>query len=376
MASDVEIERLFDQPVVVRPDEVEDALNRIWQKSSPVGADESSVRLRVLNFVGIGLQDDARGRFEAVMSALPSHHPCRGILAMTSPGASGVEAAIGARCWYSASGGRHLCSEDVALTGAPGEERPLASAVLALLVPEVPVAAWVIGEPRLTSVLVQELADAADRLFFDSAEAGDCGSAWVDALTVKRAHEIELCDLAWCRTEIWRALVAQLFDSQDALRELARLTSIDIGSGGTQPAAEALLLAGWMISRLGLTLADVAGRDGGLEAMLYDGSRGVRLTVSCNGAARRGAIAMRVRTDGASFIAETHEESGHIHLREEWPGREARRTVAPPPQDDASVFAGALDGGDDPGVYIEAVEGALSLATREGGARGSVPRRS
>ena len=191
MASDVGIERLLEQPVIVRPDEVEDAFNRIWQESSPAGADESSVRLRTLNFVGIGLQDEARARFEAVMAALPSHHPCRGILAMTSAGASGVEAAIGARCWYSASGGRHLCSEEVTLTGAPGEERPLASAVLALLVPEVPVTVWVIGEPATAWGFAQELGDAADRLFFDSTEAADCGSMWVDALAMKRAHEFE-----------------------------------------------------------------------------------------------------------------------------------------------------------------------------------------
>ena len=260
------------------------------------------------------------------------------------------------------------------MTGAPGDERALASAVLALLVPEVPVALWAAGELALASMLMHELADAADRLFFDSAEAGDCCSAWSEAVALQHGHDLELCDLTWWRMEIWRSLLAQLFDRPDAWSQLAQLASIEIECAGESAPAEALLIAGWLMSRLGLTLADVDGRDGGIQATLYDASRGVRLTVSCSGAGTRVVSAVRVRTDGASFIVEAHEESGHMHVREEWPDHAPSRTVARPADDDASVFASALDGGDDPAVFLDAVTAALSILGHDASPTGNPPR--
>jgi glucose-6-phosphate dehydrogenase assembly protein OpcA len=363
MAQDVTgIERIGGGPISVRPDAIEDEFNRIWTESARAGMDESSVRLRVLNFVGIGCTDEgALDRFERVMDALPAHHPCRGILAVTSPGAEGVEASIAAHCWISGGGSRHLCSEEVVLRAAPGQERALASAVLALLVPEVPVAGWVIGEPDLESGLVSEIIDAADRLFIDSSRAPDLVATLNAVLDIRQQHDVDVCDLAWSRLQTWRALVAQFFDHDDALRELARLQAIDIVSGSERPSAEAMLLAGWLVSRLGLLLADLSQHDAGVDATLYDATRGVRLSISCEGRRRPAVREVRIRTQGAAFLVQAHEESGHLHVREEWPENESRRTVAPRAEDDASVFAEVLDGGDDPGVFLDAARSALSL---------------
>jgi glucose-6-phosphate dehydrogenase assembly protein OpcA len=374
VASDVTIVPVLDEPLRVRPDGVEAALDKMWRESAPAGSDESTVRLRLLNFVAIGAGGDAAARFETVMAALPAQHPCRGILATTAGGASTVEASIGARCLLTPGGARHLCSEEITLTAAPGQERALASAVLALLVPELTVSVWVMGGMPQGPSLVDELASAADQLFFDSAEASDAASSWGRAAGFVAQRELVLLDLAWRRTAVWRALISQLFDSADAVAELGRLTSITLASGGPQPAAEALLTAGWLVSRFGFTIADSTGlADGGLRATLYDGSRGVTLAIAPSG----DGVALRsvdIRSDAATLVVDVDAARDHMHVSESVAGRESRRTVARPADDDGSLFIDALDAADAPSVYSDAVSTALSLIGRAPLAATGTPR--
>jgi hypothetical protein len=364
MASDVTgIERLTDGRVPVEPDAIEDEFARIWQDTS--GGDESSIRLRVLNFLGVGLTPAALNRYERVMEALPERHPCRGIMAMTSPGETTVTAAISAHCWRSGSGSRHVCSEEVLLVAAPGQERALASAVLALLVPELSVAMWLVDDVGLDHAIVAELIGAAERVFIDSAGTADPRAVMRSVLHAQQVHEVEICDLAWCRLGSWRGLVAQFFDSGDGARELARLRSIDIVCGGQRPGSEALLMAGWLVSRLGLSLADASPTASGIAATLYDGTRGVSVSVSASGEEGLPLSQVRLRTEGASFLVELHEASGHMHVREEWPDAPVRRTVAQQPCDDASVFTEALDDADDPKIFLASLRSALRLMGEE-----------
>ena len=363
MAPDVAIIPVLAHSIRVRPDEVEAEIDRLWRECAPAGSDESTVRLRLLNFVAIGAGAEVAERFEGVVSALPAHHPCRGIMAMAVAGESAVEASIGARCWLAPGGGRHLCSEEITLTAGPGQERALASAVLALLVPEVTVAVWAMGGGLAEAPLVDEIADSADQLYFDAAEGSDVADAWMRAIAIAKEHDLELRDLAWWRTATWRALVSQLFDNDDALSELGRLTSISIVSGGARPAAEALLVAGWLVSRLGITIADAAAGPDGVTATLYDGSRGVQLSIRRDGS-EVPLRSLELRGPRAAFNVDIDAARGHMHVSETWGERESRRTVACPPEDDASLFGDALDGGDDPSVYIDAVNVALSLLGR------------
>jgi glucose-6-phosphate dehydrogenase assembly protein OpcA len=365
MASDVTpvptIESLTDAPIPVDPSAIESEFTRIWRETATTGIDSSSVRLRLLNFIGVARSTEAVDRFERVMSALPERHPCRGILAVVSPDAGDVAAEISAHCWRSAAGSRHVCSEEVLLRCGPGREHLLASAVLALLVPELPVTAWLIGDVSLDDPMVAELLDEADRIFIDSTGASDPRAVMRAAVHAREAHEIEVGDLAWCRLKSWRGLVAQFFDSAEGARELSELREIEICSGTGRPTGEALLLAGWLVSRLGLSLADIQSAPQAIQGTLYDGSRGVKLEIAGAGDSGIPLQSVRLQTANASFLVEMHEASGHMHVREDWPDAPVRRTVGHLPTDDASVFAEALDDDDDPKVFFAAVRSALLL---------------
>jgi glucose-6-phosphate dehydrogenase assembly protein OpcA len=361
MAPDVaRIERIARRPIGIEPAEIESAFDGIWQDVSDDQYDASSVRLRLLNLVAVGAGTGAEQIFDRVMEVMTQRYPCRGILASLDPDVSDVTAWISAHCWRVGTGRRHVCSEEVVLRGGTDHGRALASAVLALLVPEVPVEIWLVESCDLTGDLTEELMEAADRVFVDSARTGEPLKAYEDALAIRDDRGIVVSDFAWHRLEGWRAMVAQFFDNPGAQRQLATLQSIEIVGGAGRPSSEALLFAGWFVSRLGLSPADVTERVGGFSATLYDGTRGISLSASAD---REGVPLREVRldTEGASFLIQLHSDSGHVHVREERPDSSARRTVAPYPTENADVMLHALDEASGASVEAEAMRSILSV---------------
>jgi len=369
MAQDVAtIERIPARPIAVDPVAIEDAFSTVWQETAGDGYDASSVRLRVLNFVAIVSGSDAEARWDRVMEAMPRRYPCRGILALLEPSAAAVSASISARCWTAAGVGRHVCSEEVTLRGRVEQGRAVASVVLALLLPEVPVDLWITGAPLLSGDLVDELLEAADRLFIDSSLADDITATYGDALALVSDRSIVVCDLAWHRLAAWRSLLAQFFDRDATIEELSRLRSIEIAGGAASPSSEALMLAGWFVSRLGLSPADCSLEGGRLDATLYDGTRGIRLSVRPDGEAGLPLRSATVTTEGATFLVELHAASGHMHVCESLLAGASDRTVAMQPVDDASVLTQALDDPDDRSVVLDAMRAVLALRSVAEGA--------
>lgn len=360
MAPDVApIERLQEQPIAVNPAAIEEEFSRIWSETTGAGADESSVRLRVLNLVALARSADEAARFEAVMAVLPQRHPCRGILALTAHDRTRIDATISAHCWRSGSGKRHVCSEEVLLTGGVAQEQELASAALALLVTELPVTTWFTGEPDDRGYLATEMIEASDAIVFDSARAATPEAGLRFASRVRDDHATACADLAWLRLAGWRDLIAQLFDGADGPRELAQVVSIEVSGAAGRRGAEPMLMAGWLVSRLDLALADIDAQDDRVDATLYAGTRGVRLSIAPGGGAALARVA--IRTPDAGFIIECHDESGHMHVRETWQVGASNRIVDEQPGDDATAMVAALDSTPDEAVYGDAVRAALAL---------------
>lgn len=365
MASDVardsQLERIENRPIGIDPAAIEGEFARVWRESTT--GDDSSVLLRTLNFVGVGPALWTVERFERVMTTLPEHHPCRGILAVFSDDQPRLEASISAHCWRTAGAGRqHVCCEEVLLRGTARDARALASTVLALLVPELPVAVWVIGEIDMKADAIERLIEAADSVFVDSADTADPARGLRAALAAYDLHHVEIYDLAWRRLYAWRDLIAQFFDGDDGARRLASIQSIDITSGGGRPASEAMLIAGWLISCLGLSLADLDVHRAEVTATMYDASRGVSLRISAD--ERKPARTLHeavIRTPDTHYVVQYHPESGHMHVREEHAGESSRRTVSQLPTDDATILRNALDDHSDAAVFIDALRAAVSL---------------
>lgn len=359
MAPDVAaIERLAQQPIAVDPAAIEAEFSRIWSETAGAGFDDSSIRLRVVNLVALARREEEWVRFEEVMGLMPRRHPCRGILALADPARDTLEASISAHCWRSTGGNRHVCSEEVILLGGRTHERQLASAVLALLVPDIPLAVWFMGDVVVQGRLATGLVDEANRVIVDSSRADDVLRVFDTACRLREEQDVRVADLAWLRLAGWRALVAQLFDEPEHAPELARITRISIE--GAPGASEPLLFAGWLVSRLGYTPADVTSASGEMRATLYAGSRAVSVRLAQQSSTALSAV--RLEAPHARFSVTHDAVSGHLCVQAEvGDGPVRERIVEPTPSDDAAMISLALDGAAEGEAYLDSVAAVQAL---------------
>ena len=99
---------------------------------------------------------------------------------------------------------------------------------------------------------------------------------------LERAQELSqkayVVDLAWLRSTPWRERVAATFDTQHLRPELGTISSVTIRHHPDSTAA-ALLLIGWLSSRLGWQPARLLQRDGALVGKAHARRQDVALRV-------------------------------------------------------------------------------------------------
>ena len=104
--------------------------------------------------------------------------------------------------------------------------------------------------------LFEDMLDIADRILVDSALMTDLAADFT-ALgdVVEGGQHARVTDALWLRMLAWRQAIAQVFDQPAARADLTRIDTVELTvqpSAGGQAAA--LLLAGWLASRLGWRL--------------------------------------------------------------------------------------------------------------------------
>lgn len=179
----------------------------------------------------------------ATLAGLGERHPSRTIVLVPEPGAG--EDAIDARLALEdfAVGGRHVCSEVIELRLRGRRAQVPASIVVPLLVADLPVFLRWRGLPPFGEPELEQLAGVTDRLIVDSREWPD-PAAGFRALAGYLARTA-VSDIAWGRTLPWRRALAALWPG------IADVSELRVAG----PAAEALLLCGWLRARLGRAVA-------------------------------------------------------------------------------------------------------------------------
>ena len=209
------------------------------------GEGGGSVRATTLNLVAWAPTAEHVSRTQGAVAAIGASRPLRGIVVAASQGPA--RATVSTACWVG-SGSQEVCSEQILIEAEPDA---LPSAVVPLLVPDLPVFLLWQGELAADSPALRELAEQADRLIVDSDESG------LDAVDEVCLFASHLTDLAWTRLDPWRDAIAHLFDTAKARRRLDHLWGVEVEG----PDNQARLLAGWLRSRLDRTIGlDRSGR--------------------------------------------------------------------------------------------------------------------
>jgi hypothetical protein len=193
-----------------------------------------SVRATTLNLVAFAPTPADVAFTQRALERLGGSRPLRAIIA--GAGANGVRASVSASCWLG-GGLQQVCSEQVVLTARADA---LPSAVLSLLVPDLPVFVWWQGPMPPELALLSDLAVLGTSTIVDSNVSSLEGVDRVGRL------EPAVTDLAWLRLEPWREAIASVFDPAPVAAALADLSAVDVDG----PINEARLLAGWLGSRL------------------------------------------------------------------------------------------------------------------------------
>jgi len=223
------------------PDAIEAALRGMLRERH--AANETLAPARVLNLIVI-VDREWKGEVANRLERVGRYHASRTVICAVEPGRTSLDA----RATIShedPENGLSVMRETVELDIGPDQLLALTTIVDPVLVSEIPTVCW---SPHGHAEVVRALLPVIDVIMLDSDEEGDPGVAFDRAERVR--EEAYVVDLAWLRTTPWRERLAASFHLGSRRGQLERMLSVEIRhrDGST---ASALLLAGWLASRLG-----------------------------------------------------------------------------------------------------------------------------
>jgi len=180
--------------------------------------------------------DAARG----ALAGLAEKHPSRTILIVPEPDAArdAIDAELSVYCFDLEAETRHVCSEVIELHLGGARAHSPASVIEPLLISDLPVFSRWRGRPSFESREFEQIARVVDRLIVDSSEWDDLPDAYSEL--EQSFEDTAISDIAWRRSLGWRASLATMWPGISDVRKVSV----------AGPKADALLLAGWLRSRL------------------------------------------------------------------------------------------------------------------------------
>ncbi|MDQ6817572.1 MAG: glucose-6-phosphate dehydrogenase assembly protein OpcA [Actinomycetota bacterium] len=294
------------------PDAIEAALRELLRKRH--AENQALAPARVLNLIVV-VDREWKGEVANRLERVGRYHASRTILCAVEEGRDTLDA-VAVMSYEEPSGsGLGVMYESVEIDLGPEQLEHLATVVDAVIVSELPTVLWC---PHGHEEAVRALHGITDVILLDSDDGDMVGQS------LARAHELMggayVVDLAWLRTTPWRERLAASFDPPPRRARLADLEGMAVRHWPNSEAS-ALLLAGWLTSRLGWEAQPLEGVEGGyrrgvavkrggevqveLEPADQDTPGLAGVTVSCCGDfslsldRSRGGLRAQERSDGA-----------------------------------------------------------------------------
>ena len=217
---------------------------------------QTLARASVLNLVVYAEREVHARRAARTVADLALRHPSRAIVLLGDRGRDGVVASVQLHCHVSESDGAQPVLYEQILARVRGDfDERVASVVIPLLVPDLPVFLWWTGTPPSDARHLDDLVTLADRFIIDSADFARADRTLPEVARLAR-HRVAITDLNWARLTHWRELIAQFFDVPtwrpflDGITGIRAGFAVDMDGRDIHP-SQALLLLGWLASRLG-----------------------------------------------------------------------------------------------------------------------------
>lgn len=338
-------------------------------------------RASVLNLVVHATREVHARRAAATIGELAQRHPSRAIIVHADRDRStGVEASLAMHCHLpAADAARQVSYEQILIRARGDSDERLASAVIPLLLPDLPVFLWWTGTPPLDERHFDDLLAFADRFIVDSADFArpDVTLPRIARVCESGRGRYGVTDFNWTRLTPWRDLVAGFFDVPELRAFLPQVTGIRVGfavdaDGRDIHPSQALLLIGWLASRLGwrTTGALAPAEAGGLLFQMHRGDAGIQVRVRPRferGLDEGDLSGLRIQAQHddrlAEFVVKRVAGTGHALATVTVDGRlAASRTVALPAPTVTDLLGEELTIAGSDRVYEEAMAALVRLA--------------
>ena len=350
----------FGPGISVEVGKIQRELKKLWQQS-----DQMATRASRLNLVIYHSGESSIRANTALVEKIARQHAIRAIIIAAKPQLPGnhIRAWVNAHCQINQKGAKQRCSEQIAfeLTGEARQQGLTPNIILGHLDSDLPMYFWRQGEFANPS---EQLMAWVDRLIFDSAEWPKPAEQFAILHKISKASDLEpeaLADLNWTRLAGLRFAVAQFFDAPDALASLDALESVEIvHHSGEGVRTRALLLVGWLASRLGWQRADGNPLD---FRSANGGAVTVKLTADANDGEGIRRVTLQAAGDGGDFTVSRDARSDFYNTCAHCGSRREQRQLLPVgPEDTAALVSAELVHGGGHGAYLRAlemIEGAL-----------------
>jgi glucose-6-phosphate dehydrogenase assembly protein OpcA len=346
------------------------------------GSEGDSLRVRartsVLTLIVVAPAEETRARATAAVEALAGRHPSRAIiLAPGDPdGPAAFEARIDAACHLSPRGTTETCTEEIVVRLGGELAQHLSSTIAPLTIHDLPAVLWWPDDAPFGSPVFVDLAEECDRVLVDSGGFRGDGVASLLGMAQAVAEGTITHDIAWMRLELWRELLAGLFDHPLLQPELRHLTSIRVDvarPGSVTRLTRAALFLGWLGAMLDMQverpLEQLA--DESYRGVLRSGRRQVAVELRPVGTTIDGPVrgtGSLVRVDIEALRARTAlrvrvtRQADHLLATADWNGAPvARRPARLEAFDETPFLAEALDRTGHDAVFELALHHAVRL---------------
>ncbi len=200
----------------------------------------------------------------------------------------------------------------------------------------------------------------ADRLLVDSGGFQEDGAKRLAGMATVVANGISVTDIGWLRLNLWRELLAGLFDHPLLQRELDHIRAVRIDVArptSTLRISKAAFYLGWLASRLGWEVARPLTADDAEAGYLHGAFRRGRREITVelrpvrttlDGTQRAAGSLVRVDIEAtrprATVRARITRQADHLLATADWNGAQvSRRAGRLEPFDETPFIAEALD---------------------------------
>lgn len=222
-------------------------------------------RAATLNLICRARDEADATTLHELLSQLAYRHPGRMFLLVppSTPATPGGEWVARVLKPQETPASRNVCDEIIQLESRGADFAGVATVLSPLLRGDLPVFLWWRGESPVDNPNFDRLAAIANRILLDAQVAALPPEEYLRLArlhrTLRQWHSVT--SLNWARLTRWRQMLSQAFDTREGIEHLHHLSSVTFSACCAEPAlnGDAVLLAGWLASRLSWKPAAVEG---------------------------------------------------------------------------------------------------------------------